>query len=192
MFVAVSTRTMANARPKIVDDSETWVGVEEMRQRKRDDERRIREASIERGQAMAAAEWQREQRASGKTFMDKWRRRRRSKEVLSYNSLKEIEAARISAAGTLANPKATPFERIEARAIRVFGVTRTEMRGRQRFDRIVFARFFISYWMRRLTDLSYPQIGRKLGGIDHTSVLYGCGAYRSRRAQMGRTLREVR
>ena len=86
----------------------------------------------------------------------------------------------------------TPFKRIETRACKVFRVSIMELRSARRNKRVALARQFIYYWATRLTIMSMSQIGRLLGGRDPTTCLHGKHAYIKKRAQMGRTLREVR
>lgn len=81
---------------------------------------------------------------------------------------------------------------IERRACRAFGVTRSELQSPRRHKSIVFARQFVMYWSVRLTSHSYPQIGRLIGGRDHTTVIHGCRTYEKKRKAMGRTLRAAR
>lgn len=81
---------------------------------------------------------------------------------------------------------------IEERALRLFRLTRTEINSNRRHVRVVFARQFIMYWACRLTTLSLPQIGRLMGGRDHSTVFHGRDVYPVKRAKMGRTLRGVR
>lgn len=81
---------------------------------------------------------------------------------------------------------------IERRACRAFGVTRSELQSPRRNKSIVFARQFVMYWSVRLTSHSYPQIGRLIGGRDHTTVIHGCRNYEKKRKAMGRTLRAAR
>jgi chromosomal replication initiation ATPase DnaA len=86
----------------------------------------------------------------------------------------------------------TPFKRIEQRACKVFKVSLVELRSARRNDRVAFARQFIYYWATRLTPMSLGQIGRLVGGRDHTTVFHGRDVYPKKRAKMGRHLREVR
>lgn len=85
-----------------------------------------------------------------------------------------------------------PYHTIEARALRVFKITRAELRSDRRHREIVFARQFIAYWAVRRTSLSLPQIARLMGGIDHTTVLHGKRTYPEKREKMGRYLRPAR
>ncbi len=100
----------------------------------------------------------------------------------------EIERLRIAA---LPIPR-TKFQIIEYRACRVFGVHREQLNSLRRDNTIVAARHFVMYWTLRLTAMSMPQVGRLMGGKDHTTVHHGRRSYVERRAKMGRTLRPVR
>ncbi len=85
----------------------------------------------------------------------------------------------------------TDFQWLMATARTLFGVTREEIKGHGRGRTVVMARQFVMHWARRRTGMSYPQIGRLLGGKDHTSVLHGVRAYVRKRAAMGRTIRQA-
>jgi len=106
--------------------------------------------------------------------------------------------ARIAAARTAEalmrrqKPFQHTYRSIEARAMRVFGVTRAELNSQRRNREIIPARQFIMYWCCRITAMSMPQIGNMMGGRDHTTVLKGRRAYVAKRAKMGRRLREPR
>jgi chromosomal replication initiation ATPase DnaA len=84
------------------------------------------------------------------------------------------------------------YTMIEKRLCRVFNVTRAELQSTRRHREIVLVRQAIMYWTCRLTKRSLPEIGRSMGGFDHTSVLHGKRVYPVKRAKMGRTLRAVR
>ena len=84
------------------------------------------------------------------------------------------------------------YEQIERSACRVFGVTKVDIRSGRRGRELVFARQFVMYWAARLTRLSYPQMGRKMGGRDHTTCLHGKSSYVEKRKEMGRTLKPAR
>ncbi len=88
--------------------------------------------------------------------------------------------------------KPTTYERIERRALMVFDLRRNELQSIRRSTKVSLARQFVMYWACRLTSLSMPQIGAKLGGRDHTTILSGKRAYVQKRKKMGRYLREVR
>lgn len=82
--------------------------------------------------------------------------------------------------------------RVEAKAILLFGVTKSELRSNRRNREITFARQFVMYWTARMTAMSTPLIGKLMGGFDHTTILHGKDAYARKRAAMGRNLRKAR
>ncbi len=55
-----------------------------------------------------------------------------------------------------------------------FGITVSELHGRSRRRVVARPRQIAMYLMREETEASLPQIGERLGGRDHTTVLYGC------------------
>jgi len=97
-------------------------------------------------------------------------------------------AAELRAAGVKYRPS---VRSIEAKACRIFKLTRADLRSNRRHRRTVFARQFVMYWSYRLTLFSLPQIGRLLGDRDHTTVLHGVRSYPMRRAEMGRFVRSI-
>lgn len=86
----------------------------------------------------------------------------------------------------------TPFKRITRRACKVFKVSMVELMSGRRGGNVWMARQFCYYWTMRLTSMSTPQVGRLMGGRDHTTILHGRDKYIARRREMGRTLRPVR
>ena len=61
---------------------------------------------------------------------------------------------------------------IQLRVASHFGFKVAELRGRRRFRRVSRARAIALYLARELTGASYPEIGQRFGGMDHTSVIY--------------------
>src|SRR5690606_6984630 len=86
----------------------------------------------------------------------------------------------------------TEFQRVLDRLMPVFGITYTELKSHRRNREVVFARQAICYWLCRRTEMSLPQIGRMLGGRDHSTILWAKKAYPAKRAAMGRKLRPTR
>ena len=59
-------------------------------------------------------------------------------------------------------------------------VSRAELLSAQRSVRIVAARHEAMYRMKTETTMSLPQIGRRLGNRDHTTVLHGVRRYEAK------------
>jgi chromosomal replication initiator protein len=55
-----------------------------------------------------------------------------------------------------------------------FGVRPEVLTGRRRTQSIALPRQVAMYLLRQLTDLALVEIGRVLGGRDHTTVMYAC------------------
>jgi len=65
-------------------------------------------------------------------------------------------------------------ERILVTVGESFGVKADALCGRRRTQSVALPRQVAMYLLRQLTDLSLVEIGRVLGGRDHTTVLYAC------------------
>ncbi|MEY4932683.1 MAG: hypothetical protein RLZZ403_1003 [Pseudomonadota bacterium] len=61
-----------------------------------------------------------------------------------------------------------------------YGISIEAIQSGKRPTRIVAARQAACYRMRAESQMSLPQIGRVLGGRDHTTVLHGCKAHARR------------
>ena len=57
---------------------------------------------------------------------------------------------------------------------KTFNLTSEELLSRNRSKKIAFPRQIAMYIMREFGNESLPQIGERLGGRDHTTVLYAC------------------
>lgn len=53
------------------------------------------------------------------------------------------------------------------------GVTVAQLRSKSRVASIAHARHEAMFVLRHATELSFPEIGRLLGGRDHSTVMYG-------------------
>ena len=65
-------------------------------------------------------------------------------------------------------------DRIMATVAEHFGLTVEQLRSRSRVRAISHPRA-VAFWLLRryVPGISFPEIGRKLGGFDHSSVMYG-------------------
>ena len=55
-----------------------------------------------------------------------------------------------------------------------YGVEPKELRGKKRDQEIAFPRQIAMHLMREELQISLSEIGKHLGGRDHTTVMYGC------------------
>ena len=58
--------------------------------------------------------------------------------------------------------------------VRQFEISRSDILGSSRLKRVSTPRHLAQYLARKLTGLSYPEIGHRFGGRDHTSILHAC------------------
>lgn len=111
-------------------------------------------------------------------------------------AIRQLELVRLAEANRAARldgkAKGIDLATIESRICKALKVSQAEIRSPRRHHRIVFARQAFFYWAARLTNASYPKIGRFCGGRDHTTIMHGMNVYPAKRAAMGRTLRKVR
>ncbi len=73
-----------------------------------------------------------------------------------------------------------PFTAILQQVAEKHAVPIHEITGARRTKRIAYARQEVMYRARAETRLSTPQIGMRLGGRDHTTVIYGIAAFARR------------
>ena len=81
-----------------------------------------------------------------------------------------MEALTAAAPGARRRPTAAA-DVVEA-VVDYYGVTLRELRGRARTKEIVLPRQVAMYLAKQLTSRSLPEIGRRFGNRDHTSVLH--------------------
>ena len=63
-----------------------------------------------------------------------------------------------------------------------YGVSRADLLSSRRTANVVRPRQIAMYLAKTLTLRSLPEIGRRFGGRDHTTVLHACGRIRELRA----------
>jgi chromosomal replication initiation ATPase DnaA len=171
MFVAYGENTMRGARPKFREPE--WDQVRDLVKIRREREARDTPKAAPTVEAPAKRKRVRVNKAKLAAAAARWERR------------KSIMAGK------------RRYDRIEAYACLLFDVKAADIKGKGRTAHIVFARQFIAYWVRRRIKtadgkpLSYPQIGRKMGGRDHTTSLHAARTYPKKRAKVGRKLREI-
>ena len=70
-------------------------------------------------------------------------------------------------------PPRVTFQQVIHTVGEFYDIHRIHMTARRRVARFVRARHVVMYLTRELTEMSMPQIGFRLGGRDHTTVLHG-------------------
>ena len=68
--------------------------------------------------------------------------------------------------------KAVTLGAIKQAVCTVFGVTKTDLEGKRKYQKLVRARQVGMYLAREMTDKSFPQIGISFGKRHHTTVIY--------------------
>jgi len=69
-------------------------------------------------------------------------------------------------------PKKISIEKIQMAVCNYFNITLHEMTGQNRSRKFAAPRQIAAYLSRELTEASYPEIARKFGGRDHTSIIH--------------------
>jgi chromosomal replication initiator protein len=99
--------------------------------------------------------------------------------VAAIASLKESEITIDLAATTLRNliAKAAPsltIETIQKEVAAYFGIKVTDLRSPKRHKAVARPRQIAMYLSRKLTNCSFPEIGQRFGGKDHSTVISAC------------------
>jgi len=90
------------------------------------------------------------------------------KEKIDMSSVKEILK------GILPEEKPRPItvELVQKTVSKYYKIKESTIKGKKRTRSIVFPRQIAMYLCRELTEDSFPEIGAKFGGKDHTTVMY--------------------
>ncbi len=68
--------------------------------------------------------------------------------------------------------KETAPEEIQKTVSKYFNIKFSDLKGKKKSNSIVLPRQIAMYLMRKLTKLSFPEIGQYFGGRDHSTVIY--------------------
>ena len=98
--------------------------------------------------------------------------------VLAYSDLSgkplTMELTRIALTDFLPAPSFVEPDRILKIVAETFNLTQKELLSRNRSKEIALPRQIAMYLLRDMVNASFPQIGKTMGGRDHTTVLYAC------------------
>ena len=75
---------------------------------------------------------------------------------------------------TNSGSKALTIADIQQMVIQHFGISLEDITGGRRTQNLVLPRQIAMYLCRQLLDASFPEIARKFGGRDHSTVIYAC------------------
>ena len=70
------------------------------------------------------------------------------------------------------NSKEITIEKIQKKVAEHFQIKTSELKSSKRLKNIVFPRQVAMYICRKLTSFSYPEIGSKFGGKDHSTIIH--------------------
>jgi len=87
---------------------------------------------------------------------------------------REVEALRKQAADVAAEPAGPSVASIIAAVCSHFWITRKELLSARRTRTIVRPRQVAMFLAKEMTPRSLPEIGRRFGNRDHTTVLHAC------------------
>jgi hypothetical protein len=114
---------------------------------------------------------------------------RLDRDQLTYEALKigvDLRAIDLEQAPHGSRSAHAISQRVMRRACRLFGVTKEELKGTSRHQIHVVPRCFYFYWTMRLgkaagNGVSFPMMGRSMGGRDHTTALHGYRTWPAKR-----------
>ncbi len=90
------------------------------------------------------------------------------KEKIDINSVKEI----LKGILPQEKPKPITVELVQKTVSKYYKIKESTIKGKKRVRSIAFPRQIAMYLCRELTEDSFPEIGAKFGGKDHTTVMY--------------------
>ena len=98
--------------------------------------------------------------------------------VLAYADLSgqplTVEMVNIALADMLPHRTTLEPSQVISAVASSFGIAKERMQERDRSREVALPRQVAMYLLREVGNLSLPQIGRALGGRDHTTVMYAC------------------
>jgi chromosomal replication initiator protein len=90
------------------------------------------------------------------------------KEKIDINSVKEILKGILPEE----KPRLITVELVQKTVSKFYKIKESTIKGKKRVRSIAFPRQIAMYLCRELTEDSFPEIGAKFGGKDHTTVMY--------------------
>lgn len=98
--------------------------------------------------------------------------------VLAFSELSgkplDLELVKLALVDFLPEVGTPDSKQILATVAKAFNLTNEELLSRNRSKNIALPRQVAMYLLREVSNASLPQIGKTLGGRDHTTVMYAC------------------
>jgi chromosomal replication initiator protein len=89
--------------------------------------------------------------------------------------VQEWVSRQLNSAEAIPFPKRSDFLNVQAACCHYFGILKSELIGRRRTAHLAYARQIGMYLLRKYyPHRSFPEIGRRFGGRDHTTALHSC------------------
>jgi hypothetical protein len=85
-----------------------------------------------------------------------------------------VEVQWIKSIEEMPDPRGPSVRDIKACVARHFNLSPRDLESPRRFAKIVRPRQIAFYLARKLTTRSFPDIGRRFGGKDHTTIIHSC------------------
>jgi len=76
--------------------------------------------------------------------------------------------------------KEISIETVQRMVCKYFGIRVTDLTSKKRTNLVTLPRQVAMFLSRKLASASYPMIGMRFGGKDHTTALYACGIIEKR------------
>jgi chromosomal replication initiator protein len=76
--------------------------------------------------------------------------------------------------------KEISIESVQKAVCKYFGIRVADLTSKRRTQLVAFPRQVAMFLCRKLANASYPMIGMRFGGKDHTTALYACTAIEKR------------
>lgn len=102
-----------------------------------------------------------------------------------------VETARNALGNHMPNRRELCADDILKTVAEFYNLTLEDLQSGRRNQRIAFPRQVAMFFLREETGASLPQIGARLGGRDHTTIMYGCERVRARMEEDTQTRREL-
>lgn len=90
-----------------------------------------------------------------------------------YNKPIDLQNAQSVVAALMIAQKKTSVEHILKTVAHFFNLTPADLKSSRRKKTIAQPRHIAMFLARKLTEMSYPELGKRFGGRDHTTVMHG-------------------